>query len=660
MNRAPRARRPVGLVIAVLSLCGTVVSLMQTLVVPLLPDLPELLDTTADNASWLVTVTLLTGAVATPILSKVADMVGKRLVMVIALGVLVAGSVVCAVSTGLTWMLVGRALQGFAAALIPVGISIMRDEVPKERVGAAVALMSATLGIGAAAGLPLGGVIAEVLDWHSLFWVSAGMGALMLAAVLVVVPESTVRSPGRFDVVGAVLLSVSLSALLLAVSKGSTWGWTSRNTLLCAAVAAIGFAITTPWELRTGNPLVDLRTSARRPVLLTNVASLLAGFAMYANLLVGTQELQLPTSTGVGHGLTPTAAGLAMLPGGAVMVVLAPVSAALTRRFGARITLMVGSLVIAVGYAARALFTGGLWQLVTATTVISTGTAIAFAAMPILVMRFVPITETASANGLNTLVRQIGTSTSSAVVAAVLTAGTTTAAGVAAPDAGAFALTAWIAGAAAVLAAALALALPGRSVTTVNAPARDVAPGNDEVVVTGDVVTPDGQPVRLAVVTVLTLQGEHTDWSRADSAGSWSAALPGPGRYLVVCSADGWSSCSQVLDLGDRPQRIVLRERRELAGIVSDGGVAVADALVTLTGTAGGTAERTRTDDAGRYALPLPPLGGYVLTVLPPGGAAAHSADVVVTPQRRTVDLDLATGGPLVDERAARAVGITR
>ncbi|MEU5693081.1 MFS transporter [Actinosynnema sp. NPDC020468] len=631
--------RPVGLVIAVLGLCGTVVSLMQTLVVPLVPELPALLDTSADNASWLVTITLLTSAVATPILSKLADMLGKRLVMVIALGVLVVGSVVCALSTSLPGVMAGRALQGFAPALIPVGISIMRDELPKERVGSAVALMSATLGIGAAAGLPLGGGIASAWDWHALFWVSAGMGAVMLLLVLWVVPESAVRAPGRFDLVGAVLLSVALATVLLAISKGAAWGWTSRATVVCAVVSVVAFALAGPWELRVGNPLVDLRTSARRPVLLTNVASLLAGFAMYANLLVSTQELQLPTATGVGFGLSPTAAGVAMLSGGLAMVVLAPVSAAVTRRFGARITLTTGSAVMALGYAARAVLTGELWHVVAGTTVISVGTAIAYAAMPILVMRFVPITETASANGLNTLVRSIGTSTSSAVVAAVLTAGSTTVAGFPVPTVAAFARVSWIAAAAAVVAGGLALLLPGREVTTVSAPARDTT---EEVVVQGEVVTPEGTPVRLAVLTVLTLEGKQADWARTDHAGTWSAVLPGPDRYLVICSADGWSPRSQVLELSpSRRERITLCDRRRLAGVVTETGVPVRAALVTLTSPEGETSAHTRTDDEGRYALALPPLGTYILTVLPPGAETAHATDVVITPQRRTVDLDL-------------------
>ena len=172
---------------------------MQTLVVPLLPDFPGILGVTADDASWLVTATLLSSAVATPIVSRSADMYGKRKMMVVCLAIMVAGSVLAAVGGSFVWLIIGRTLQGFASALIPVGISIMRDELPKEKMGSAVALMSATLGIGSAMGLPLAGVLYESLGWASIFWVSAAAGTLLLLAVVLVVPESKVRTPGRFD-----------------------------------------------------------------------------------------------------------------------------------------------------------------------------------------------------------------------------------------------------------------------------------------------------------------------------------------------------------------------------------------------------------------------------------------------------------------------------
>ena len=254
-----------GAITAVLALSGTVVALMQTLVVPLLPDFPGILGVTADDASWLVTATLLSSAVATPIVSRSADMYGKRKMMVICLAIMVAGSVVAAVGGSFLWLIVGRALQGFSSALIPVGISIMRDELPKEKMGSAVALMSATLGIGSAMGLPLAGLLYESLGWESIFWVSAAAGTLLLAAVVLVVPESKVRTPGRFDYLGAVVLSAALAALLLAISKGGSWGWGSEPVLLLFLAAAVLLAAWVPYELKVSQPMVDLRTSGAAP-----------------------------------------------------------------------------------------------------------------------------------------------------------------------------------------------------------------------------------------------------------------------------------------------------------------------------------------------------------------------------------------------------------
>ncbi|MDP3891492.1 MFS transporter, partial [Nocardioides sp.] len=185
-SRPPERRARTTLVLATLALTGTVVSLQQTLVLPLLPEFPRLLDTTADNASWLVTATLLTGAVATPTISRLADMFGKKRMMMVALGVMILGSVLGAISQALPLVITARALQGVGMALVPVGIAIMRDELPRDKVPLGVALMSATLAIGAGAGLPLSGLISEHMDWHSIFWVTAVAGSVMLGAVALV------------------------------------------------------------------------------------------------------------------------------------------------------------------------------------------------------------------------------------------------------------------------------------------------------------------------------------------------------------------------------------------------------------------------------------------------------------------------------------------
>ncbi len=641
-------------IVLVLALCGTAVSLMQTLVVPLLPDFPRLLDTTSDNAAWLVTVTLLTSAVATPILSRLADMHGKRRMIVVSLVALLVGSLLGALSDSLALLIVARMLQDFAPALIPIGISTMRDELPPERIGGAVALMSATLGIGGAVGLPLSGVIYEAFGWQAVFWGSVVMSVVMLALVLTVVPESGVRTPGRFDWLGAILMSVALTALLLGISKGGVWGWTSQWTVLSFVVAVLVFAMWAPWELRAGEPLVDLRTSSRRPALLTNVASLLAGFAMFTNLLVATQQLQIPVETGVGFGLGVTEAGLAMLPGGILMVLMAPVSASITRRFGARITLIAGLSITGLGYVVRVLLDASLAQLMLGVAIVSIGVAVSFAAMPVLIMQSVPISETAAANGLNTVVRSIGTSTCSATVAAVLTAGTV--AGGLYPSEVALHSMSWLAAVAAFLGAGVAFLIPARIAPVLAA--RPVLPGERpaaargdavrraevgaEVVVRGRIQRSDGRPARLAVVSVLDPSGRQADWARADNDGRWSVVLPGAGEYLVICSAEGWAARSELRQLSAQTVSVLnLDQRLTVAGVVSRGGWPIDDALVVLTDASGESVGATRTDDEGHYELGLPPLGRYVLTTLDPRTGVAESEDVVISAQRRRFNVVL-------------------
>lgn len=403
-----------------LASCGLVASFMQTLVIPLIPSLPAILHTGASDASWVITVTLLAAAVITPVSGRLGDLYGKRRVLLVSVAVLVTGSVVSALANSLVPMVVGRGLQGCAMGVIPLGISIMRDILPAERVGTAIAMMSATLGVGGAIGLPLSAVVAETSSWRVLFWLSAGLSAVCLALLWTVVPDSSVRAPGRFDVLGTLGLAAGLVCLLLAITKGATWGWGSVTTLGLFAAAVVVLVVWGFHQLRVRHPLVDLRVSARRPVLFTNLASVLVGFSMYSMSLVLPQLLQAPAVTGYGLGQSMVAAGLWMAPGGLVMMALSPVSAGITRRRGPRTSLMVGASVIAVGYLVSTLLLHNAFQIMVAGVIVSSGVGIAYAAMPGLIMGSVPLHETASANGLNSLARSVGTSVSSAVMATLL------------------------------------------------------------------------------------------------------------------------------------------------------------------------------------------------------------------------------------------------
>ncbi|MBX6748352.1 MAG: MFS transporter [Micromonosporaceae bacterium] len=434
-------------------------SLQQTLVLAILPELPRYLGTGADNASWLVTGTLVAGAVAIPTLSRLADMFGKKRMMLITLGLVIAGSMLGGFTDGLPLVIAGRALQGVGVAIVPIGISIMRDELPEQRLPLGVALMSATLAIGGAVALPLSGLLVSRLNWHSIFWITAVAGVVLFVAVALIVPPSDVRSGGSFDYPGAIVLSLAITTVLLGLTKGSSWGWWSARTI---AVTVVGLALLVVWvpiERRARNPLVDLRVSTLPPILLVNTTSILAGFATFANYVATPQILQLDARTGYGLGLDPLRSGLWMMPSALTFGAMAPAAAWLIRRIGAKATLLVGVLVLMVTYVVRIYAGPSLGPTVVATVVVAVGASMSYAAMPSLIMASVPETETAAANGLNVLLRTVGTAAASTALAALTTGIIVTVEDAPYPSADAFTAFFWLAAGTAAIAVLLTLAL---------------------------------------------------------------------------------------------------------------------------------------------------------------------------------------------------------
>ncbi|MGW6282773.1 MFS transporter [Kribbella sp. NPDC055071] len=448
------------LILGVLAFCGVLVAISQTIVVPLLPALPGITHSSISDVSWLITVTLLTGAVFTPLLGRAGDMYGKRRVLLIALGSMVIGSLLCASSSNLIVLITGRAFQGAAIAVVPLGISILRDELPARRVIPSIAIMSSTLGVGAAFGIPAATLVVEYANWHTMFWINLGIGLLDIVLVLLIVPESAVRTSGRFDVLGGLGLSAFLVCLLLAVSKSSTWSTPTITSLYVVAAAIV--PLWGWYELRTASPLVDLRVSARPAVLFTNLGALLIGFSFYANSLSTAQLVQEPKWTGYGLGASIVVSGLCLLPGGVAMVLLSPVSARISSARGPRFTLAIASVLMAAGYVVRLFTSSNIAGIVVGATVVSAGTAVAYSALPALIMHAVPVTETAAANGLNTLMRTIGSAICSTIVATVLAGVTITRDSQVAPALSAYLIVFAIAGVAAVIAAGLVLLIPAR------------------------------------------------------------------------------------------------------------------------------------------------------------------------------------------------------
>ncbi|HEX5090216.1 MAG TPA: MFS transporter [Nocardioides sp.] len=463
--------------VVVLCFGGLVASLTQTLVIPIQSELPQLLHTSGADAAWVVTITLLAGAVAMPTAGRLADLYGKQRVLVISAGLLLVASVVCALSDSLAPMLVGRALQGLAMGFIPVGISLMREITPPHLTGTAIAAMSATLGVGGAIGLPLSAFVAQTWNWHALFWVAAALAALVVASAWFLVPHVADAAPGRFDMLGAVGLAVGLVGFLVGVSKATDWGWGDPRTLGAMGAGLLVLVVWGRYQMRTREPLVDLRTTARLPVLMTNLAAVAIGFGMMAQAIVVPQLLQIPAVTGYGLGQTILAAGLWMAPSGLMMLVFAPVSARLMVLLGAKRTLMIGAAVLGSGYLVGFFLMGSSWELMLACIIASAGVGIGYAAMPTLILDAVPLTEAASAVGVNALMRSVGTTLAAAVMATVLTSSTEVVGGFPFPTESAFKWCFALGALAAFAGVAITAFVPGRR-DAVREPDAEVAAAN--------------------------------------------------------------------------------------------------------------------------------------------------------------------------------------
>lgn len=435
---------------------------MQTLVTPIIPQLPELLSATQADASWVLSATLLAAAISTPISGRLGDMYGKRRIMLVLLAILVGGSIISALSSTLIPMIVGRALQGVGLGVIALGISILRDVIHPKNLGGAVALVSATLGVGGALGLPLAAAIAQTVDWHWLFWLATFFGVIAIIAVAIIIPVSTLRSGGRFDYVGALGLAVGLVGILLAISKGTEWGWTSPLTL---GLLIGGLAVLLGWgvfELRTTDPLIDLRVASRRPVLLTNLTSISVGFAFFVVTAALPTVLEAPIDSEVGLGLPLIAASFCLMPLGLVMFFLSPVAARLSAARGPRTSLILGGAIIAIAFVLGIFLLDEIWHVLLISTVTGIGIGFAYAAMPTLIMRAVPPSETAAANGLNSVMRTLGSTISATVVGVILSTHIIVTDGVGTPSRFAFEVV-FIMGAAVVLVGVIiALFIPRR------------------------------------------------------------------------------------------------------------------------------------------------------------------------------------------------------
>jgi MFS family permease len=332
------------------------------------------------------------------------------------------GSVLAAVSPTFLVLVIGRGLQGVGLGLIPVTMAIARSHLPPARAARVIALLAVTVATGVGLGYPITSLLAQVFDYHASFWFGALMAAGAIAVVWVVVPRTTNAEARPFDVVGALSLSVAVVGLLVVLSEGGAWGWTSARALGVIGVSSVVLAGWVLHELRVPDPLIDVRQVRIRPVLMADVSGFLLGTAMYLFLPVIVEFVQVPTSTGYGFGASILVSGLMLVPLSIGTFVSSRLIETFTRRFGARLMIPFGAMVFALAALSFALWHASLWQAYVAVGLAGIGMGFSWAAMPGFIIRSVPPSETGSATGFYQVIRSIGLSVGSAFAAAILAA----------------------------------------------------------------------------------------------------------------------------------------------------------------------------------------------------------------------------------------------
>ncbi len=398
-------------------------SLLQSMVNPVLPTIEAALDTDQATVTWVLTAYLLSASVFTPIVGRIGDKVGKERMLVVALSALAVGSLIAAVAPSIGVLIAARAIQGVGGGVLPLTFGIIRDEFPRDKVAGAVGTSAALLAVGGGFGLVLAGPLVSALSYHWLFWLPMIMTTLAALAAYLFVPESPERTPGRIKVSSALLMSTWLVTLLLGVSQGHSWGWSSPITVTLLVATVVVLPVWVWAEARSDSPLVDMRMMRIPTVWTVNLVALLFGMGMYSMFAFLPQFLQTPdTVTGYGFGASVTESGLLLLPQTVATFLAGLFSGLLAARYGSKAVLVVGAGLTSLATLGLVLAHDEVWQLLVETTLLGLAFGLAFAALSNLIVDAVPQSQTGVASGMNANIRTVGGALGSAVIASVVTA----------------------------------------------------------------------------------------------------------------------------------------------------------------------------------------------------------------------------------------------
>jgi EmrB/QacA subfamily drug resistance transporter len=418
--RSHESKRGLILLFIGLMLSMLLSSLSQTVLSAAMPTMVGELDG-VDHMLWIMTAFMLGSTVTMPIYGKLGDLIGRKGLMIAAILLFMAGSVVGAIAGDMTTLIAGRVIQGLGGGgLMILSQAIIADVVPARERGKYMGVMGAVFALSSVAGPLLGGWFTEGIGWRWTFWMNLPLGVLALVATVMFLhlPQRP-QAKAKIDGWGMALLAASTTCIVLVASwGGKDYAWDSTMILgliAGAGITAIAFVLV---ERRVAEPIMPLHLFTDRNFNLTTIAGLLTGVAMFG--AIG----YLPTYLQMSFGATATEAGLLMIPMMAALLVTSVGTGVLVSKHGRYKWMpIVGSLILAVGLGLLGTITPStpIWVFCTYLAIMGVGLGTSMQILVLIVQNSFPNSQVGTATASNNYFRQIGSSLGGAVVGSLFT-----------------------------------------------------------------------------------------------------------------------------------------------------------------------------------------------------------------------------------------------
>ena len=394
-------------------------SILDTSIVNVaIPTIQNAFGTTTDEIQWIATSYTLALGVVVPVSSWLSDRFGMKRTYNVSLLLFAAGSALCGLAWNLESMVIFRIIQALPGGILPVVcLSMVYRIVPREKIGQAMGMYGLGIIVAPAIGPTLGGYLVEYVDWRLIFFINVPVGILGAIAAIVVLPNFPAVKSRRFDVLGFLTIAGGLFALLLALSEGQSWGWTSYRILILLATGALLLALFVVIELEVEHPLLDVRVFRYWPYTnsLLLISVLMVG--LFATLFY------IPLFLQQAQGLGAFDAGLLLLPQALVMAVLMPIAGRLYDKIGPRWPAVIGLLAVSGGTYALHNMSLDISRGEIAALLALRAAGMGLAMMPVMTagVAAVPMARVGAASAFNNVVQRSAAALGLAVLTAIMT-----------------------------------------------------------------------------------------------------------------------------------------------------------------------------------------------------------------------------------------------